>query len=319
MLAERSLPVAIEPIEGESGAGYCLRLAARNGLSLVQLRTLIGISAGSSFKREHVFKLAWLSKVDPVKLEPCFPTSLRGVRTGVSFLGQSLRLRAYHRGRQPQVCPVCIERYRYCRSEWDFTLSCACLEHSCPLIDRCPTCGKPLRWDRPTIEWSSCRHYLGRPFPEGESFDPVLSEMQTVIGALVADTEIPSVSFPLPFSGRVSLDGWFSLVWAFGVMTAPHQVLQPGTLSSVPSSEAVGVLIRRARERMAAYTRGAKPPCAELRALIAEAPLLGVIRDSHEENNRRAAMTVYRFVAGEKALEAALRKYRLSTQLSLFE
>lgn len=315
---DRPLPVEVEPLAGESGAGFCLRLASRNGLSLVELRRLLDMSAVDSFKHHHVLRLAMLAQLDPARLEQQFVAPLRGIRTGLRFAGHSLRLRASYRGRRPQVCPACIQRYRYCRTEWDLTSACVCLEHMCFLIDRCPSCDTALRWDRPSIEWSHCRHFLGQGSPAATSVDMSFFEMQSVLQALLTDTPLPSLSFAWPFPGVPSLDGWLSLVWAFGTLTSPHQVPRPGTFSSVPNSVAAREVVSRAHARMTAFATRHTKPCPELATLIAEAPLVGLLCDSDRETDRGIAMEVYRFISGDRGLDAILRRHRVSTQLSLF-
>lgn len=315
---EHPLPVQVVLQEGEAGTGFCLRLAAKNGLSLVELRSLLEMSATDSFKLDHVRKLALLSGVGPEQLEQRLPAPWKGVRKGLRYAGHALRLRAFHRGRKPQICPVCIGRHGICREEWDFTLSCVCMEHRCPLVDRCPTCDAVLRWDRPATDWSQCRHHLGQAFQAGPPLDPGLIDMQAVLLALMRHDELPQLSFAWPFPGRVSLDGWFALVWAFGSITTSHQAPRPGTFSSVPSSAAVREVILRAHERMWRFSNRDRQQSEELKALIAEAPLVGLLRDSDHEIDRLTAADVYRFIAGESAVDSLLRRYGVSTQLSLF-
>lgn len=314
---DRALPVQIDPQDGESGVGLCLRLAERNRMSLVELRALLDMSKADSFKYHHVLRLAMLARLDPADLEQRFIAPLKGIRTGLKFAGHSLRLRAFHRGRRPQVCPICIQRHRFCRTEWDFTLSCACVEHMCHLVDRCPSCDSVLRWDRPSVQWSHCRHYLGREARAALTPGTDYVEMQAVLQALLTRTPLPSHWLSRCFPAGVSIDGWFSLVWAFGAMTTPHQPPRPGTFSSVPSSAAVRAVVSRASERMKKFSARHSHSCPELKALIAEAPLLGLIREGDQERDRLAALEVYRFLAGDRAVDALLKLHRVSTQLSL--
>jgi hypothetical protein len=142
--------------------------------------------------------------------------------------------------------------------------------------------------------------------------------MQAVFQSLLTNTHLPSLSFSWPFFGRISLDGWFSLIWAFGALTTPHQIPRPGTFSSIPSSMAIRELVTRAHERMSSFAARYTQPSPELTTLISETPLIRLIRDSDHEMDRMAAMEVYRFINGDRGLESIIRRCRVSTQLSLF-
>jgi len=319
LLPDRPLPVPIELWNDESGASFCLRLAGRNGLSMVELRGLLGLSAMTSIKREHVRRLALLSDVDPQRLAERFPDELRRTRGGLTFWGHFLRLSSYVRWRRPQICPLCVQQRRMCMGEWDFTFSCVCLEHSCVLIDHCPTCNGPLRWDRPGIEWCGGQHFLGKAPKEAEPIAPELYEMQSVIRALLTSVELPKMSFEWPFSRPVSLNGWFSLINAFGSMSKAHYQPAPGTFNTIPSSASVRLLSLRAYQRLRSFARRSIDRDESLQSLIADAPLLRLIRESGDAGDRAAAMAVYGFVAGVHALESVVNRSRLGIQLSLFE
>lgn len=319
LLPDRPLPVPIELLDDESGASFCLRLAGRNGLSMVELRKLLGMSAINSIKREHVRRLALLSHTDPERMAERFPDALRRTRGGLNFWGHFLRLSSYVRWRRPQICPLCVQQSRMCMGEWDFTFSCVCLEHRCALLDHCPTCNGPLRWDRPAIEWCGGQHFLGKAPKEPEPVAPELYEMQSVIRALLRRTELPRTSFEWPFSRPVSLNGWFSLISAFGSMSKPFCQPAPGTFNTIPSSASVRSISLLAYQRLKSFALRSLNRDESLQSLIADAPLLRLIRESGDEGDRAAAMAVYAFVAGEHALESVVNRSRLSIQLSLFE
>lgn len=319
LLLDRPLPVPIELLDDESGASFCLRLAGRNGLSMVELRRLLGLSAINSIKREHVRRLALLSDTDPERMAERFPDALRRTRGGLTFWGHFLRLSSYVRWRRPQICPLCVHQRRMCMGEWDLTFSCVCLEHRCALLDHCPTCNGPLRWDRPAIEWCGGQHFLGKAPKEPEPVAPELYEMQSVIRALLRRTELPKMSFEWPFSLPVSLNGWFSLISAFGSMSKPFCQPAPGTFNTIPSSASVRSISLLAYQRLKSFALRSLNRDESLQSLIADAPLLRLIRESGDEGDRAAAMAVYAFVAGEHALESVVNRSRLSIQLSLFE
>lgn len=52
------------------------------------------------------------------------------------------------------LCPICVEK-GYMRSAWDLKMVVACPYHDCWLVDRCPSCKVPIRWDM--IRGNHCR------------------------------------------------------------------------------------------------------------------------------------------------------------------
>nr|MDO8111192.1 C2H2-type zinc finger protein [Candidatus Sigynarchaeota archaeon] len=71
-----------------------------------------------------------------------------------------------------RFCPTCLanDAEPYFRKEWRLGMVGACLEHSCLLEDRCPSCGKPLiqwnlRWDEPLTNCSHCGFDLRKSEP----------------------------------------------------------------------------------------------------------------------------------------------------------
>lgn len=61
------------------------------------------------------------------------------------------------------VCPTCIaqDAVSYERLLWSFRPTAVCVEHGCMLICRCPTCQRPLRWDRQDVAGCRCGQRLG--------------------------------------------------------------------------------------------------------------------------------------------------------------
>jgi hypothetical protein len=160
---------------------------------------------------------------------------------------------------------------------------------------------------------------LGKAPKEAEPIAPELYEMQSVIRALLTSVELPKMSFEWPFSRPVSLNGWFSLINAFGSMSKAHYQPAPGTFNTIPSSASVRLLSLRAYQRLRSFARRSIDRDESLQSLIADAPLLRLIRESGDAGDRAAAMAVYGFVAGVHALESVVNRSRLGIQLSLFE
>jgi len=277
LLPDRPLPVPVEPFDDESGAGFCLRLAERNRMSMVQLRGLLGLPPDKAIRKEHVKRLGLLCGADPGRLAEKFPDALRFARAGMHFWGHSLRLPSYVRWTRPQICPLCLAQRRICFAEWDLTFSCVCLEHSCPLLDDCPTCGAPLRWERPATEWCAGHHFLGKLPNKAEPVSPELLEMQSVLRAFMQRTTLPRLSFEWPFGHGLTLNGWLSLLNAFGAVNKPYCPPHAGTFCTIPSASAVRSICARAYDRMRTFSRRGGNEDEPLKALIAEAPLIRLL------------------------------------------
>lgn len=56
----------------------------------------------------------------------------------------------------PRVCPRRLHEKSIWWAVWDLALVSACSKHRCLLIDRCPDCGKRLRWYRRAVHLCHC-------------------------------------------------------------------------------------------------------------------------------------------------------------------
>jgi len=57
---------------------------------------------------------------------------------------------------RPMVCPDCLRENPYCRKFWDLWVVTVCPRHHSLLLDICPSCRKPIRWDRKSVSRCSC-------------------------------------------------------------------------------------------------------------------------------------------------------------------
>lgn len=48
----------------------------------------------------------------------------------------------------PRICPDCLRQQPFLKEIWDFTPFALCLQHHSELLDECPHCKSPLRWNR---------------------------------------------------------------------------------------------------------------------------------------------------------------------------
>lgn len=150
---QQPLPFQDEIWPGESGQGYVLRLAARNGLGgLARVKTMLGCSRFQTLYARDAPQLAHWFGASVQRLSYALEADDCDKRVdGATYMGQKLG-RSYFLNRlHPRVCPDCVHELGYCRAAWDFTLTVACVRHQRLLLDRCPACTSPLKWTRPDL------------------------------------------------------------------------------------------------------------------------------------------------------------------------
>jgi hypothetical protein len=97
------------------------------------------------------------------------------------------------------VCPACLgqDQVPYERLLWSFQPIPICVEHGCLLINRCPACQRPLRWDRPDVSRCRCSQRLGDVEPLAVSSQGIrLSQglQQVLLGSVQAFTEMSAAA-----------------------------------------------------------------------------------------------------------------------------
>lgn len=147
--------LTVVPVAGESFSGYIRRLAERTmEPSMSGLHTLVGARLGSNrLAPEAISRLSTISGFMPAVLE--------------SRLGASARF-GHSEGRQSpwpeatasRICPECVAEAPIHRQVWHHVLVEVCPIHEGPIIDACPDCGSPLRWQRPRLEQCCNGHPL---------------------------------------------------------------------------------------------------------------------------------------------------------------
>lgn len=248
------LPIQVEPLADESGVGFCLRSVQLNRLSLHWLRQSAGIGyrvqldAKQAIAIGHVTgcSVRWLGNALPRKLVLRKEASwdLRGHR----FFSQNFLRRL-----KPQICPHCVHREGYCRAVWDFSPATMCVRHGCYLEDACAHCGRLLVWDRPAIDTCNCGRLFKRaPCDEKACLDGPM-QVSTIselllngepIGTCLADYGLPG------YLAGISLDGFLSLVQAFGTRTHAHERDAPSIMSRHYKGSTWSEVSRRSIERL---------------------------------------------------------------------
>lgn len=312
---DASLPVPVEPLAGESGYGYCLRLAAVNSISLAELLALVDVKSLGQVGSAESKALAFLGGAPPEALHGRIPVTL-AKRVGLN--GHVLPFRSMLRWRRPQICPCCIAANGWCRLDWEFTLSVVCLEHRCVLTDECPTCRKPLAWNRPGVEWGVCKHFLGMHRNAIEDAPEELLRLGQQVSALLEFRLQTDSLGEMPLQLPVSLGGCFLWAYAFGLSNSQMGSIERGAYRSILRTRDAIALLQRALKRWKQFNTGSVSDMESLRLMVAEPALLNMITLSVDQADRDTGMDMYRSLFGQKALSSLLRRHGVGQQLALF-
>lgn len=319
-LLPNRLPVAIEPFADESGMGFCLRAAAKNGVGLSDLSQMIALGPKVQFSRSHAHALAQVLGIDERALSNMLPSESRRKNIGpFACYGLTLKKRAALRGLRPQVCPECLKQYGYTRALWDLSLSTVCLEHQVGLSDCCPKCLAPLRWHRKAVHWGHCGHQL------------IQSDATATLGSGCLKAQViferkwrsESVADVLsseglfPWFDALTVDGWLSLIYMFGVQSPSRASAQAGALNRVPSCEEARKLIEQAMFRLRGWCGGGMASSATA-DLLCESSIKAGIFLAVTPADRDVMTQIFLDVFGSAALVKLQRQQPGLWQLPLF-
>lgn len=250
-----SLPVRCTAQQGESGMGFLLRSATANGISLHGLRDLCGLSSVRNFWSPDAPRLAGVLGIPIHELQYILVDKRKHMdEPAYRVDGQIvLRTELLRLGR-PQICVACIHREGYCKAMWDCRLYTVCHVHRTPLVEQCKACGSPLRWYRPAVDVCQCGAYF-RPM---DVQIPDVSGADVWVSGWIAnyfgnDSRSASVPGGMPtWISELSLDGFLSLIQAFGMKMTPHQRIIKSSYAKAAGEFWRGVCVR-AMQRLADY------------------------------------------------------------------
>lgn len=297
------LPIHTDPLEGESGSGYCLRAVRQNGLNLHWLRRSAGIGYGKPLDARYAPEVAWILGCSTGWLANALAGERRSnEKRCYSQAGQVFLFRNQLRLREPQICPHCVHLDGLCRLGWDMTLVTACTRHSCPLIDACSYCKSVLRWDRPAIDLCQC----GRPFerkdqtissgwPDALALSSLLenwSETPDKLSALAA-CQLP------PWLGGLGLGGFLGVVHAFGSRSRPFEPCPSGITRRTARTAYWAQVAIRGLGRLRAAAIGGTTAWQGLEPLVSRTLIEQIALQSVNESERQVARYLVSALYGE--------------------
>ena len=144
------LPVRVEPVSGESFAGFMLRTAEANRYPEPKWLIPPGMHGPALVNPlDPALILGWLGhgaeaarNLGSVRVER-FRTRI-GAGSTIWTAAADLK--------RPKVCPACIRKRGIMRSVWDLRYYTACAEHGCRMLHTCPRCGRQIDWKRTRLD-----------------------------------------------------------------------------------------------------------------------------------------------------------------------
>ena len=151
------------PYADEDLAGYILRLSQVNRYGSPQwiynLAEIPQYAANGNFcdrTTQDFSKLAQLLSIEESKLwRMAFREYKSNKVARVKFFGRSLPTYNLYK-LKAKVCPFCLAEKSYCRKIWNLIPVTVCPIHHCLLVDICPQCDRPIRWDRSAV--NKCKY-----------------------------------------------------------------------------------------------------------------------------------------------------------------
>lgn len=297
------LPIHAEPLDGESGSGYCLRAVQKNGLNLHWLRRAAGITYGRPLDARYAPELAWVlgCSTDWLARSLAGERRINGKRC-FGQAGQVFPFRNQLRLREPQICPHCVHMDGLCRLSWDTALITACTRHRCWLIDACSYCKTQIRWDRPSIDLCRC----GRPFERKEQASPsglpdalALSSLLE-IWAQTSDRASALVACELPaWLGGLSMGGFLGVIHAFGGRTKPHESCASWITRRTARTAYWAQLALRGFERLRIVSVGGRGALREFEPLVSKTLIEQIAFQAMDESERQVVLYLFKALYGE--------------------
>jgi len=315
----RPLPVIVLPGADESGPGYLLRVAQRNGLTLKGMLGWLGISSLQTLTPFGIRRLAYATEAPHTWLRKSLVLWLRRERFQFAEgLGHRWSSALGLRGARPQVCPDCLRERGQCRASWEMTGEFGCLQHGRLLTDSCPHCGMPLTWMRAAVDVCACGRYLTAGSPTHSLNTDHVCWLE-LLGARMASPE--QVGLPLaetvPWLAHLSPDGAFTTVYAAGVRVHPSERI-PLTSRVNPAPSTVAEIIDRGLQRLRDEAVGERSCSESMRGLVYEQALERLSTRGETEADRDIAGELLAWVRTAPRHGLSLTGRRPLGQLDLF-
>lgn len=165
------LPYRPHPQSDESLAGYSVRLTTWYGYQSPDAfaRDNFGYPLPATLPDQSVAMDRWIQSLEEAIQFP--PNTL-----GFHFialrkkheLGEGRHIVSDKIVRSPRICEYCVSETGYHRFEWQVAHKIVCAKHIAPILDQCPSCQSPLKWNKSLLTGcSACAYTWGtRAIPD---------------------------------------------------------------------------------------------------------------------------------------------------------
>lgn len=216
------LAFSVVPDPDESLVGFLIRLAEANFLRTASpILTLAGAKHQQPPTLKDIPRLADLCGCHPDQLIDLFGL-VKKTENGSTVwrLANEWITKPYFvSSRTLAFCPICLTEMPRLRCLWELTLYSVCAIHGIRLVDRCPSCSRPARWQRSTITHCICGGQFGEADRVPESGYGLLvarlieqhlpGSRQLSVPSLLPDHMLRRLT-------NLSLDALFKTLWLFG-------------------------------------------------------------------------------------------------------
>jgi hypothetical protein len=246
------VPVPGDPFADESLHGFVLRMAGRNRMAgLKWILDQLGRRSIAQLGEADERRIAYLFGADARAVEGLIVPGrwIDGVH--VHWVrGQEVTRPYLLRIARPQWCSRCLAEFGYARVAWSMQLVTACNVHRVRLLERCPSCSRPLRWQRRSLLACTCGASL-QDAACAPASDEELAVARWIAGHLEsASANDPHASPWMALLEGLSLDGGMRLLYSAGLQRDAGHRVGPGEARAGLTTLECRLACQRAAERL---------------------------------------------------------------------
>lgn len=255
----RPFPAQDRLKSGESGSGYGLRMACRNGLSFGELAEVVESPGHRYLSARSVKYVAYLFGTCPTELARAMPIGIRERGRDMVVFQDVLFTRPYLlRHAWPRICPVCIFEDGFAKAYWEVSIVTACWKHRCRLLDECFYCGRKISWRRPGLLDCFCgASYVDQVVKANDSTE---LELCACIDQKLNNDSSFGTPTCRPLFQLLSLNSLLRLIWSLGILALmPEGKAVPGKVTRAPDVAAATRLVSAALMSIEASAASSTP------------------------------------------------------------
>lgn len=214
----KPLVITPQPIYFESLMGLILRTSEANGYSSPNyILKYIGLDEREIRSiRPPLNKIAPLYGKSPAELAKFYPDPAINKKTKKWCIANHSIPALYVNIKNTCVCPECIIENGFIDSLWEIRFVSVCAKHQRELVEACPACKKPLRWQRKGLLTCSCGQDLSSVRGEKVNDRELLSIIELIQWKLrnheLDEQDLIKFGYPLSDLRKVSLSTLLGII-----------------------------------------------------------------------------------------------------------